>query len=312
MTSTLSACAIRRCATFPLPDRNLTFSQLKIYYEERGFALNEKFANTLELLTPDGKYNYMAYLLADENGVSIKVAKYAGKDKVDLIENEEYGYCSLIKAAHRVLDKFEIENVTRTKITGKERIDRTLVGRVPLREAIINAIVHNDYTREIPPVFEIFSDRIEVTSDGGLIYGQSEEDFFSFASMPRNRELMRVFKDVGLMEQLGSGMSRILREYDRSIFHILPRSIKVVFPYPEEEVEGITDGLNDGISDGLNLSDKEQTVFAAIKKNNKITREDLASKTGYSIATVDRIIKSLKEKDVIKGKTSKKNGSWII
>ena len=115
------------------------------------------------------------------------------------------------------------------------------------------------------------------------------------------------------LKQLGSGMSRILREYVRSIFHILPRSIKVVFPYPEEEVvEGITDGLNDGISDGLNLSDKEQIVFAAIKKNNKITREDLASKTGYSIATVDRIIKSLKEKDVIKGKTSKKNGSWII
>lgn len=77
-------------------------------------------------------------------------------------------------------------------------------------------------------------------------------------------------------------------------------------------VEGITDGLNDGISDGSNLSDKERSVLAAIKKNNKITREDLASKTGYSIATVDRIIKSLKKKDVIKGKMSKKNGSWII
>ena len=193
-------------------------------------ALNDKFASTLELLTPEGKYNYVGYLLADENGVSIKVAKYAGNDKVDLIENEEYGYCSLIKAAHRVLDKFEIENVTRTKITGKERIDHNLVGRVPLREAIINAIVHNDYTREIPPVFEIFSDRIEITSDGGLVYGQSEDDFFSFASIPRNRELMRVFKDVGLVEHLGSGMSRILKEYDKSIFHISPRSIKVVFP----------------------------------------------------------------------------------
>lgn len=75
MTSTPNACAIRRCAASPLPDRNLTFSQLKIYYEERGFALNDKFASTLELLTPDGKYNYVTYLLADENGVSIKVAK---------------------------------------------------------------------------------------------------------------------------------------------------------------------------------------------------------------------------------------------
>ncbi len=79
------------------PRQDLSFSQLKIYYQERGLELNQRFANTLELLTPDGKYNYIAYLLADENGVSIKVAKYAGADKVDLIENEEYGYCSLIK-----------------------------------------------------------------------------------------------------------------------------------------------------------------------------------------------------------------------
>lgn len=79
------------------PRQDLSFSQLKIYYQERGLELNQRFANTLELLTPDGKYNYIAYLLADENGVSIKVAKYAGADKVDLIENEEYRYCSLIK-----------------------------------------------------------------------------------------------------------------------------------------------------------------------------------------------------------------------
>lgn len=94
------------------PRQDLTFAQLKIYYEERGLALNDKFASSLELLTPDGKYNYVAYLLADENGVSIKVAKYAGTDKVDLIENEEYGYCSLIKATNNVLEKLRIENRT--------------------------------------------------------------------------------------------------------------------------------------------------------------------------------------------------------
>jgi len=80
------------------PRQDLTFAQLKIYYQERGLELNEKFSNSLELLTPEGNYNYIAYLLADENGVSIKVAKYEGMDKVDLIENEEYGYCLLIKA----------------------------------------------------------------------------------------------------------------------------------------------------------------------------------------------------------------------
>lgn len=80
-----------------------------------------------------------------------------------------------------------------------------------MREALINAIVHNDFSREIPPVFEIFSDRMEFTSYGRLIQGQSEEDFFSCSSMLRNRELMCVFKDVVLVEQLGSGNSRLIK-----------------------------------------------------------------------------------------------------
>ena len=128
------------------PRQDLSFSQLKIYYQERGLELNQRFANSLELLTPDGKYNYIAYLLADENGVSIKVAKYAGVDKVDLIENEEYGYCSLIKAAKNVLEKMKIENVTHVKVTSTTRVEKNLVDPVALREAVINAIVHNDFT----------------------------------------------------------------------------------------------------------------------------------------------------------------------
>ncbi|WP_196598179.1 ATP-binding protein [Pectinatus frisingensis] len=184
----------------------------------------------MELLTPERKFNYVAYLLADENAVSIKVARYGGTNKVDLIENEEYGYCSLIKATHRVLDKFKVENTTKAKITDTVRIEQNLVEGLPLREVIINAVVHNDYSHEYPPVFEIYSDRMEITSYGGLIHGQSIEDFFSGGSMPRNRELMRVFKDVELVEQLGSGMNRILQAYPRSVFHISEHFIKVVLP----------------------------------------------------------------------------------
>ena len=159
------------------PRQNLSFEQLQIYYQSKGFALNEKFAESLDLLTEDGKYNYVAYLLADNNGTSVKIAKYAGADKVDLIENEEYGYCSLIKATKSVLDRLDIENRTFAKITSKERVEKRLVDPIALREAVINAIVHNDYSREVPPVFEIYSDRIEITSYGGLPAGLSEEDF---------------------------------------------------------------------------------------------------------------------------------------
>ncbi len=60
--------------------------------------------------------------LADENGVSIKVAKYSGKTKVDLIQNEEYGYCSFIKATNQMLDKLAVENITMAKITSKTSV----------------------------------------------------------------------------------------------------------------------------------------------------------------------------------------------
>ena len=216
------------------PRQNLTFEQLQIYYQSKGLTLNDKFAENLDLLTEDGKYNYVAYLLADNNGTSIKIAKYSGTDKVDLIENEEYGYCSLIKATKSVLDRLNIENRTLAKITSKERIEKRLVDPVALREAVINAVVHNDYTREVPPVFEVYSDRIEITSYGGLPSGLSEDDFFGCRSMPRNRELMRVFKDLDFVEQLGSGMSRILSAYDRDVFSFTSHFMTVKFRFAEE------------------------------------------------------------------------------
>ena len=301
----------------PAPRQDLTFAQLRIYYEENGLALNDQFAASLEFLTPDGKYNYIAYLLADENGVSIKVAKYAGRDKVNLIVNEEYGYCSLIKAAHKVLDRMDIENVTRSKITSKLRVDKRLVEPVAMREAIINAVVHNDFTREIPPVFEIFSDRIEITSYGGLIPGQSEEDFFSCCSMPRNRELMRVFRDCGMVEQLGSGMSRILHAYDKSIYRISDHFIKVVFPFDEELIyaNDVENGVDDGVENGAENDDAggvDERLVSLLRIRPDIRTAEISKELGISLRTVSRILKRLRENGKIKRIGSDKKGYWEV
>jgi predicted HTH transcriptional regulator len=167
-------------------NQNLTFRQLKIYYEGANKTLNEQFAANLELLTEDGQYNYVAYLLADINRMSVRVAKYDGLDRVELIENNEYGDCSLIKATLQVLDKIEVENKTLAKITPKERQEKRLWNPVALREAVTNAIVHNDYTFEVAPKFEFFDDRIEITSVGSLPQAMTENDFFKGVSLPQN------------------------------------------------------------------------------------------------------------------------------
>ena len=290
----------------PSPCQELKFAQLGIYYQEIcRLKIDDQFMDKLGFFTADGKYNYLAYLLADKNEVSIKVTKYAGKNKVYLIDEEEYGYCSLIKATHRVLDKMKVENITKAKITSTKRIEHNIVDSAALRAAVINAIVHNDYTSGISPVFEIFSDRIVVSSFGGLIPGQSEEDFFSCGSMPRNCELMRVFKDVDLAEQLGSGMSRILHAYDRSIFDISDNFIKVVFPFAESL--GENGSVNGSVNDVI-----ETAILQILKKIPTITILQLSKELGISERKTHRLMKKLKESGRITRAGSDKKGHWIV
>ena len=213
------------------PRHDLTFEQLKIYYQARGLQLNDAFMKTLELLTPDGKPNYAAYLLADENGVSVQVAKYARTNRVDLVENRDYGRCSLAKALKAVLDRVNVENTVFTKITYPLRQERELINSIAIREAIINAVVHNDYSYGATPKLEFFSDRAEVTSMGGLPYGVTEADFFSGCSVPRNKEIMRIFRDLEIVEHLGSGVPRILESYGKGAFEIRESFVRVTFPY---------------------------------------------------------------------------------
>ena|GEM_PF-4247340 len=77
-----------------------------------------------------------------------------------------------------------------------------------------------------------------------LVNGLSHEDFFNCRSMPRNRILMRIFRDVELVESLGSGMTRILRAYDRSIFELTPSFLVVTFP-----LSPMDDDTKDGVDD---------------------------------------------------------------
>ena len=216
------------------PKKDLRFQQLQIYYQSMGKTLNEQFAKNLELLNEDGDYNYVAYLMNDINNISVRVARYAGTDQVDLVQNEEYGHESLIKATQQVLDKLNLENRTFTKITYKQRIEQRLWNPVALREAVINAFVHNDYTYEVAPKFEIFKDRLVITSCGGLPYGISQEEFFSGTSIPRNKELMRIFRDVELVEHLGSGIPRILQSYPKDVFKFMDNTLRVIFPIEED------------------------------------------------------------------------------
>ena len=219
------------------PRQDLTFRQLKIHYEGNGMILNDNFARNLNLLTDEGKYNYNAYLLADENNISIKLVKYLGTNKMELIENQEYGYCCLITATQRILDRLTAENTVYAKIEYNGRKEVEMIDSKALKEAVINAMVHSDYTLTTTPIIELYSDRIEITSGGGLPQGLSQEEFLEVVTAPRNKELIRVFKDVDLIENIGSGVLRILDAYDKSCFKFMDHFLRVSFKYKENPFE---------------------------------------------------------------------------
>ena len=151
------------------PRQELTFNQLKIYYEEHGLKLNDNFLQNLDLLTSEGKYNYNAFLLADENNVSIKLVKYLDTNKMDLVENQEYGYRCIITATQRILDRLDAENTVYAKIEYKGRKEVEMIDKAALKEAVINAMVHNDYSYGNSPIVELLLKSIvrkrQITND---------------------------------------------------------------------------------------------------------------------------------------------------
>lgn len=288
----------------PSPRQNLTFRLLKVYYETKGLHLNSKFAENLDLLTNDGKYNYVAFLLADKNNISIKLAQYNSNNRTNLSSVNEYGYTCILQTADRIIEKLKIENKTFSTKTYKQRINTQLWDEKAIREIVLNALVHNDYTDETPPKFELFSDHLEILSSGSLPSGLTQEEFFSGVSKPRNKELMRVFCDVDLGESLGSGMASIMQVYKPENFEFMPHFTRFSVAYNHGGA------LNGALKD---LTDTENQVLNTISTHGGIGKKNLSTLTGISIRTLSRIISSLIEKEKIERRGSNKTGGyWLV
>ena len=289
------------------PKQNLTFSQLKIYYEEKGFNINNNFLKQLDLYTDDGKYNYNAYLLADNNTVSIKFGKYAGTNAVDLIENEDFGNCSLIKATKNILNKIEIENKIFTKIEYPERKEIKMYDFAAVREAVVNAIVHNDWSNEYAPKFEMFSDRLVISSNGGIQDSTTKEEFLEGFSLPKNKELMKVFNDLDLVEQMGTGIIRILQSYNKESFEFCRNFIRVTFPFNENKFK-----LTKNEIQNSNITETQNNIIGLMLDSPTITQETLARLLDVNIRTIQRNIKILMDMGLVERTGATKKGKWIV
>lgn len=294
------------------PRQNLTFKQLKIYYEEQHINLGENFLQNLDLLTSEGKLNYIAFLLADENNVPIPVVKYAGTTKKEIVENEDYGNRCLITVAYKILDKLDTENRTFTKIEYYGRKHEEMFDTDSMKEAVINAICHNDYSYGGSPIVEIYSDRIEITSAGGLPTELSKQDFLNGVVYRRNRELIKVFQDLDLMENVGSGILRILESYNKDCFIFLDNYLRVSFKLKENpfEYDKKIDQKDDKEINQKELNNIQNKIITLIKENSKITQKEMAEILEVKREKIKYNIAILKDMKIIEREGSYKTGKW--
>lgn len=297
------------------PRQELTFNQLKIYYEEHGLKLNDNYLQNLDLITSEGKYNYNAFLLADENNVSIKLVKYVGNNKLELLENMEYGNRCLITATQKILDRLDVENTTYAKIEYFGRKEQEKIDSKALKEAVINAIVHNDYSYGNSPIIELYSDRIEITSAGGLPQELSQEEFLEGVTAPRNKELIRVFKDVDLIENIGSGVLRILDAYDKSCFKFMEHFLRVSFKYKENPFEYDDTAKTKSSKLGSKLAVSEEEILELCKNERSLKEitEYFGYKDVYKFKNkyINQLLKQNKLKMTIPNKPKSKNQKYI-
>lgn len=292
------------------PKQDLEFKTLKIYYQENGYEINDNFLKKLDLYDDNNDFNYIAYLLSDNNNISVQFAKYEGNDVYNLVENEDFGFCSLIKITDNILNKIRLENKTYTKIETPTRKEIKMYDYNAVKELITNALVHNDWCNGYSPKFEMFENKLVISSNGGIQEGVSQEEFLEGFSNPRNPELMRIFRDLNFVEQLGTGIQRVLKTYDKNIFQFFPNHIRVTVPFNRNEFkENVILSVN--IAND-NLNKLQKSIIKLIMNKPNITQEELARLLDVNKRTIIRNFKGLIDEKYIERVGANKKGYWII
>lgn len=125
----------------------------KIYAKERGFHIDSgSFEQNLRLRNLDGRYNLLAELLSDTNHVSFIFAKFKGFNKATFSERSDYGNQCIVLAYENMKERLKLENVCKTITYPRPRKDIYLYDMDAVNEALVNAVIHNDYRITEPQV----------------------------------------------------------------------------------------------------------------------------------------------------------------
>ena len=293
-------------------NQNLTFETFSRKMKEKDLESGETQMKTLKMIGSDGLFSNLALLLSDQCPYTIKLAVFQGEDNTVFRDRREFTG-SLLKQLEEILTFLEIYNKTEARF---ERFVRTDYRDYPvdaLREALLNAIVHRDYTISGSTLINIYSNHIDFVSLGGLVKGISMEAIRLGASASRNPNLAQVFFRLKYVESYGIGIRKIINLYSDSSEKPIFRTAEGAFlaelfnRNEEEEDEGLR--LHDSGSVSIPQEEIRNFILHLAVQKGKLTRKEVEETCGCGTTKAFRILKDLCDEGKL---TQHKSGNLTV
>ncbi|MCL2079638.1 MAG: putative DNA binding domain-containing protein [Oscillospiraceae bacterium] len=283
-------------------NQDLTFKAASAVFKERNIDFGAAQMMTLKLTGKENMYTNLGLLLSDQCTHTVKTAVFQDETMKVFKDRREFSG-SLFKQlddAHAFIDMHNPIKATFNKLL---RIDTRGFPEDAVREALLNALVHREYSMSGSILIKLFTDRIEFISVGGLLRGIEVADIMSGFSICRNQNLAAVFYRLHLIEAYGTGMQKITEAYVGSgkepIIEVTPNVFKVVLPNINSEKAAQ--------SNAPTVMTPEEQIRSLAVENGSIDRKGVESLLGLSQTPAGQLLKKLTDSGVLIKKGNGKN-----
>ncbi len=303
-------------------NQELTFEAAKKEFTLREVDFGPQQMRTLKLIDQDNLYSNLGLLLSDQCVHTIKVAVFQGTDQTIFKDRREFTG-SLMQQMNEVYDFIDFRNQTHATIKKLLRIDIRDYPEIAVREALLNLLVHRDYSFSASALISIYSDRIEFVSIGGLMPGIDLEDIMAGISVCRNQDLANVFYRLRLIEAYGTGMGKIMKAYEgmenKPTIETTKNTFKTILPNINAKYETgnasvpKADSIISSVAGGDKILSNEEKVLEYARSHGAVTRNDVIALLEVSTSTASRVIRKMVKNNLLKqnGKARKTNYTVI-
>lgn len=295
-------------------NQELTFHTLQAEMQKRLIELGTSQMRTLKLIGEDGLYTNLALLLSDQCETTTKVALFQGTDKEVFRDRKEFTG-SILKQLEEVYQFINLLNKTKATFSGLDRTDMRDYPEEAVRESLLNSIVHRDYSFSGSNLVNIYENRMEFVSLGGLVSGLELKSIFLGVSQSRNPNLAAVFYRMRLIESYGTGIGKIERAYKTYQFQPEFETAKGVFrvtlPNRNEKQER-EERAKDHVDTMVSLNEQKSLIVQYAKENGSVTRKEVEDLIGAGTTKAFRLLKELCEAGKLEQKGNGKLSTYVI